>query len=87
MREIGQASDVSSWTRQAGDELASNGVRDGDKNDGYCRGGALRRQRSKATDRNQNVDLEHSEFSGETDESFGISSGKRFSKMMFLPST
>jgi hypothetical protein len=70
VREIGQASDISPWTRQAGDELAADGVRDGNKNDGYCRGGALRCQSGNAIDRNQNVYLERNQFSGETNEAF-----------------
>src|SRR5262245_9895678 len=70
-REVGQPRDIPPGARQAGDKLASDRVWYRNKDDRYCRRGALCSKCSSAIDRNQNVDVERSQFGGETDKSLG----------------
>src|SRR5262249_12178860 len=69
--EVGQSRDVTSWARQAADKLASDRVWYRNKDNRYCRCGALRSKCSNAIDRNQNVDVERSQFVCETDNPLG----------------
>src|SRR5262249_5414481 len=68
-REVRQPSDIASGAREAGDKLASDRVWYRNKDDRYCRRGALCSKCSSAIDRNQNVDVERSQFGGETGKS------------------